>query len=371
MPSSTSSFERHGFLRQTASDRPGEAQPVPERDIPAQPWNRVLLGALVLMLLLLAGWEMAWRDYGAQPGYRNSDSAWAQQRRRISNGEGAKAVIAGSSRVLFDVQLPVWEKQAGERPIQLALEGTSPARTLESLAADPAFTGRLLIGVSPDLFFSGYMNRASVYDYYRDEGPGQRAGHWLSQRLVEPYFAFYDGDFALGTVLERQAWPKREGVRSRLKVRKLTGQSADRNTWLWSKVAEDPAYRDIARATWRQNFGGRAPGMRTPEEFSKAVETQIARVDAAVKTMRARGVRVVFVRAPSAGEYYAYEQKHLPRAQTWDLLLARTGAPGIHFEDHPALQNYELPEWSHMTKAEAERFTAALLPLVEQAWAGQ
>src|SRR5512144_980028 len=99
-------FERPGFVRQTASDRPGVAQPVPVRDIPAQPWGPILLAAVVLTALLLGGWEMAWRAFGATPGYRNSDGAWAEQRRRIDNGEGGKTVLIGSSRVLFDVQLP-------------------------------------------------------------------------------------------------------------------------------------------------------------------------------------------------------------------------------------------------------------------------
>jgi hypothetical protein len=51
------------------------------------------------------------------------------------------------------------------------------------------------------------------------------------------------------------------------------------------------------------------------------------------------------------------------RAQTWEALLAATGAPGIHFEDYPELQGYELPEWSHMTQAEAIRFTRTLYAL--------
>jgi hypothetical protein len=38
--------------------------------------------------------------------------------------------------------------------------------------------------------------------------------------------------------------------------------------------------------------------------------------------------------------------------------------PGVHFEDHPQLQGYELPEWSHLTHADARRYTAALAPLV-------
>jgi D-alanyl-lipoteichoic acid acyltransferase DltB (MBOAT superfamily) len=45
-------------------------------------------------------------------------------------------------------------------------------------------------------------------------------------------------------------------------------------------------------------------------------------------------------------------------------LLAASGAPGIHFEDYPELQGYQLPDWSHMTHSEAERFTAALYGVV-------
>src|SRR5688500_17895194 len=80
-------FERPGFVRLTASDRPGVAQPVPERDIPPQPWGKILLGASMLFVLLMAAWEWHWRSYGALPAYRNSDGLWAMQRRRIDQGE--------------------------------------------------------------------------------------------------------------------------------------------------------------------------------------------------------------------------------------------------------------------------------------------
>src|SRR5688572_1467131 len=162
-------FERPGFVRLTASDRPGVAQPVPERDIPPQPWGRILAGAFVLFLLLMVGWELYWRDYGAEPGYRNSNGAWAEQRRRIDAGEGDKTVLIGSSRTLFDVQLPVWERLAGERPIQLALEGTSPVPVLEDLAQDPNFTGRLVVGVTPGLFFSGFAYRGEVIEHFHKQ----------------------------------------------------------------------------------------------------------------------------------------------------------------------------------------------------------
>ena len=359
-------FERPGFVRLTASDRPGVAQPVPERDIPPQPWGRILLGALVLFLLLMVAWEAYWRDFGAVPGYRNSNGAWAEQRRRIDEGEGGKTVLIGSSRILFDVQLPVWERLSGERPIQLALEGTSPVPVLEDLAADRNFTGRLLVGVAPDIFFTGFAYRGDVVPYYHQQGPSKRSGHWLSKHLLEPVFAFYDPDFALGTVVRRQAWPSRPGLHDHIDVRKLMVQDADRNSHMWSKVETDPAYNALARSIWAQRLYGAPPhGLDTPQKLQQAIDTQVGKAAAAIATLRARGVQVLFLRAPSTGPYYAFEQRVLPRARTWDVLLQRTGAPGIHFEDYPQLQGYNQPEWSHLSASEATRFTAALVPIIQ------
>ncbi len=68
---------------------------------------------------------------------------------------------------------------------------------------------------------------------------------------------------------------------------------------------------------------------------------------------------------PSNGEYLARtENREFPRSRSWTALLAATGAPGIHFEDYPELQGYEMPDWSHMKHSEAERFTAALYGVV-------
>lgn len=370
-PGAGEHFVRPGFVRQTASDRPGVAQPVPVRDIPSQPWGPILLAAVVMTALLLTGWESYWRAFGATPAYRNSDGAWAAQRRRIDSGEGGSTVLIGSSRILFDVQLPVWERFTGERPIQLAIEGTSPVPVLEDLAKDRAFTGRLLVGVAPELFFSGFAYRGDVIPGYHRQTPSQRSGHWLSSHLLEPFLAFYDPDFALDTVIRRQAWPLRPGMALHRPVRKLmTMQDADRNSHMWRKVETDPQYRALARGIWEERLNGPPPpGMDTPARLQKTIDAQIDRAVAAVATLRARGVQVLFVRPPSIGPYYAFEQKVFPRARTWDVLLRRTGAPGIHFEDYPQLQGYDQPEWSHLSASEATRFTQALMPIVQrQPW---
>ena len=360
MPSSTSSSDR--YARQTAADRPGVAQPVPVRPVPEQPWGRILLAGAVIFVALLAGWEAYWRAYGVEPSIANTNGLWAIQRRRIDAGEGDATVIVASSRPLFDIQLPVWERLDGRRPIQLAFEGTSPLKFVEDLAADPHFTGRLIVGIDPQIFFQGLALRGDVLAYARKESPSQRIGQWLSMHLIEPYLAFDDPDFALQTVLARQAWPSRPGRPWFTAVRKLANHDADRNSYVWSKVADDPQYRELARHIWSQRF---QPAADPPAaQLRRTIAEQIERTAKAVATLRARGVQVLFLRSPSDGEFLAYERRLFPRAATWDALLAASGAPGIHFEDYPELQGYPLPEWSHMPRADAERYTVALYGVI-------
>ena len=320
--------------------------------------------------MLAGAWEWHWRAFGVTPSYKNSNAEWAQQRRRIDHGEGNALVLIGSSRTLFDVQLPVWQQATGERPIQLALQGTSVLPALEDLAADPKFTGRLLVGVTSSLFFTGSASRADAIRDAHKESPSKIIGNWLSMHLIEPYVAFDDSDFALKTVLARQPWPVRAGTHPYIDVRKLSNSDADRNTQMWSKLATDADYRAQARRIWTQQWNGPPrPGFETPAKVAAIENAQIDKAVAAVNTLRTRGVKVVFVRMPVIGPYYAFEEKIAPRAQTWDVLLQRTHAPGIHFMDYPQLQGYDQPEWSHLSAPDASRFTAALVPIVEQAFA--
>ena len=152
-------------------------------------------------------------------------------------------------------------------------------------------------------------------------------------------------------------------------MRKLAVSDADRNTHMWSKVENDPEYAALCQRIWAQDFGEVPFGSN--EALQKKIAAEIDRAVKAVARLRARGVSIVFVRAPSDADYLAFEDRWFPRATTWDVLLEKTGVPGIHFEDYPAMQGLRLPEWSHLAAADARKYTAALQPVVEKAFAAQ
>src|SRR5690348_6438001 len=165
MPSSISHSEAHqaevrgvregalpAGLRQTAANRPGQAQPVPTRDIPTRPWVKIGAFVFVAVTLLMMAWEWNAREnLGLRAGdIDDSAQSWAEQRRLA---DAAPVTIVGDSRILFDTDLDRFQQLTGVRPIQTAIPGTNARALLESYANDPNFHGLLILGLADLSYF--------------------------------------------------------------------------------------------------------------------------------------------------------------------------------------------------------------------------
>ena len=363
MPSSTSSSEppkgvvrREGALpaglRLTASDRPGQAQPVPTRDVPKQPWGGILAGVAVALVAGVAALEINARaNVGLHAGdLDNSQVAWIKERIR---SESAQVAIVGDSRILFDTDLDRFEALTGSRPVQLAIHGTSALTLLEDAASNPNFRGLLIVGLADTMFFQPFDGYG---EYVRRRGdftsPSGRLGieidHVLQRRL-----AFLDSNHRLSVVAHRLDPDFRAGVEGpKHDIWKVSEVGENRATWMWPRIEYDPFYRDRTRWAWK-GFKEKYP--YTPQLIAKGH----ARAKAAVDKIRARGGEVVFVRPPSAPQLRVNEEAQVPKAKGWDRLLRNTRSVGVHIDDLPQAQNLVLPEWSHLNRKCATVFTDA------------
>ena len=341
---------------------PHEQDTMTVREVPA---TRLILIAWLVLALVTAGvvaWEWKMRALGLTTrDLDDSRSHWAVERRKVGGAEDDGVVIIGSSRILWDTNLDVWQEMTGRRPIQLALPGTNPRQFLEDFANDESFDGFLVVGVTPDLYFGdwpGIPQFSGLTTFWRDESPSQRFGHHVGMRL-ERVFAFLDGAYSLGKLIDRLPVRDREGVRGPVRdVWKIWDVGPDRQHYLWSRIESDERLREHARWVWGP-FDGKA---MPDEEIARAIEQ--SKRD--IAKIRARGGEVTFVRSPSAGLYYEHELRGVPRAKTWEPLLAQTGAFGIHFEDHPAMQGLDVPEWSHLSRESAADFTRAYVSILQE-----
>lgn len=339
-------------LRLTASDRPGVAQPVPERDIPERPWRPIAIAVLILTLVLTSVWEWRMRIIGLVPGDQDSSAAaWAYQRRRINN-EPVRVAIVGDSRILFDTNLDRFERMTGVRPIQLALEGTNGRPFLEDLAADPDFKGLVIVGMRDPGYFRDSLGLfRDALEHGKWESPSTRLG-FLIRRELRMWLAMPDAQYSLSKLLLRLDHGLRKGAESPYDdVWKLAHMGRDRQTWMWAPIETNPYLQAHAKAAW---LGPNGP----PVKDDIIAKTQ-ARTAAAVRAIRARGGDVVFVHPPEAKILRDRDEARLPKARGWDALLVAANAKGIHSDDMPEAQGLDIPEDSHLSRTCAVVFTDA------------
>ena len=341
-------------LRKTAADRPGQAQPVPTRDIPTRPWVKIGICAFAGAALLTAGWEWNARTrLQLRAGDINdSPQAWAEARRAA---EGAQVAIVGDSRILFDTDQARFEQLTGVHPVQVSHVGTNARALLEHFANDPKFHGLLIVGMADTMYFGmpviGLGGNA-VHNYVKNGKPSQITGLWLD-RWLQDYLAFMDADYRLSLLTNRAIdHGLRKGVDSPYEdVWKISEDFPGRQYFMWHRIETDKYLQGHARHAW--------DGFKGPNVPPAVADKVIARSAEAVRRIRARGGDVIFIRPPSAPELRVNEQKRIPRALGWDRLLVGANARGIHADDLPQAQKLVLPEWSHLSRKCAAVFTDA------------
>ena len=363
MPSSTSSSEpgagqgilsREGALpaglRLTASQRPGQAQPVPTRDIPSQPWGRIIAGVGLALVVGAVALEVNARErIGLHAGdLDNSEISWSDEKLRAA---GAPAAIVGDSRILFDTDLDRFQALTGVRPIQLAIHGTSALTLLETMADDQDFKGVLIVGLADTMFFQPFDGYGGYVKKWHEFRAPYRIVSNQIDHVLQRRIAFLDSNYRLSVVAHRLDKDFRPGVEGPMDdIWKLQEVGEHRETHLWDRVEYDPAWRARTRWAWK-GFKEKFPF--TPQLIAKGQ----ARAKAAVDKIRARGGDVVFVRPPSAPQLRVNEEAQVPKAKGWDVLLRNTHSVGVHIDDLPAAQGLTLPEWSHLSRKCATVFT--------------
>ena len=340
-------------LRETAANRPGQAQPVPTRDIPLRPWVKMGTFAFFAVMLLTAAWEWNARaNIGLRTGdLDDSPQAWAEARRAADD---AQVAIVGDSRILFDTDQARFEALTGVRPIQVAHVGTDARALLEHFANDPQFHGLLIVGMADTMYFGMPaigLGGTAIHNYSKSDKPSQLTGMWID-RWLQKHLAFMDSDYRLSRWAPRFDNGWRKGADSPYEdVWKLAEVSPGRQYVMWSRIETDSYLQAHARHAWN--------GFKGPPIPASVADKVIARSAEAVRRIRARGGEVIFIRPPSAQQLRVNEQRRITKALGWDRLLVGANANGIHADELAQAQMLVLPEWSHLSGKCATVFTDA------------
>ncbi|MCO6479990.1 MAG: hypothetical protein J5I94_25355 [Phaeodactylibacter sp.] len=331
---------------------------------------RAALLSLAIATVFLLAWEGFWRSRGFIPTYNDDKALWAVKRKEVYEPQGGATVFIGSSRIKFNLDIPTWEKITGEQAVQLALVGTSPILTLQDLAEDENFTGKLVVDVTEPLFFSQnpafHQSAKESVAYYHKQTPAEKASSAISLALESRLAFLEERRFSLNTLLNDIPLPNRPGVFQFPAFPKgFEWNTFGRQTYMSDMFLSDSAAIKRQTDIWAMLIMGNPE----PPIAGKELDGVLAGIKASVDKIRSRGGKVIFVRTPSSGPMEAAEQKGFPREQYWGRLLNITNAPGIHYKDYPETAHYICPEWSHLSPRDAVDYTHQLVKqLGEKGW---
>ena len=346
------------------------------RVIPALPWRHLALATSAIVLVAAAAWEIRARRLGYVPSLNDTTDLWAQERRKLKPDS---IVVIGDSRALFNTDLDALEAAFGQRPLQLALAGTSGYPVLADLVADKNFKGTIIASLLPALWLvpqgPPVDEAKAAIKRFQDQTVAQRVSHQLGVLLEERLACLKQEDLTLKQLLNRIRLADRPGalVPPALPPYFQT-TDRDRRTWMAPACAVPGPLQDRVKFGWLPLFQPPPPPSWIPQDqFLKGVEAAIEKrfqdTAAAVREFRARGGKLVFVRFPYTGKLKEIEDAATPRAGPWERILKESGAPGIYYSDHPELSGFDCPEWSHLSGPDSVEFTKRLVPHLQAALA--
>lgn len=326
--------------------------------------------AFSLAIILLLSWEIFLRNTKKSIMIiDDNQDLWAVQRARVPQLEENDVILTGSSRVLFNIQLDVWEEKTGVRPLQLANVGSSPLPVFHDLVQNTEFNGTILVGVSPGLFFSTTYPLAEPWewpqsrvDHFYNRTYAQRSNHWLSLPLQQTfYFISAEEDAGsdnvdLKSLVDRISWGDR-AIDDFPWAGNFGDIEVDRNLRMTELCATDTTNARTIKNFWKALMEN--PNMPPPDIKNT---TDFFLKDA--KAFMDRGGTIILLRSPSTGLVKEIETKGLPRAAAWDSLVIKSKAYSYHYEDYEGLSGFDCPEWSHLSGPDADKFTAALVDLM-------
>ncbi|HEX5131501.1 MAG TPA: hypothetical protein VFX92_03325, partial [Candidatus Krumholzibacteria bacterium] len=262
-------------------------------------------------------------------------------------------VLLGTSRIQVGIVPEEWAAEmGGDPPLQLALVGTSPVKTLRYFATATDFRGLAVVGVVEmyvfDVASSGERVDEAVAEYRGIlTSPARRSERALARLLPMPLL-MRNQHLNFADILEA-VWKRRP-------PRNLPGNMLPDRRIQFVPARLEPDDFDYSEF---ENAGRPA----TPAER----DSIIADMRRSADTIRARGGRVVFVSFPACGERRAIEERRYPREDYWDPFVAGVApALAIRCDDVPELTEFQCGDGSHLAEDDARRFTHVLARMVAE-----
>lgn len=322
------------------------------------PWGRFWCATLFVTLAVVAGYEGVCRYRGFRPTVRDDIHTWVRARNRLVGVAAPKVVICGTSQsMLLRPEAFAKEWNCGA-PVVLSIAGGNPFPTFEELCEEPLFTGLVLFDVHYSKLFSGdFCNPDGQPDRsYVDAYRRQRIADQIERRLsglVEMTLGSRRAE-VIPDPLRIYDWT-RCGSWPRVQSHSSAWLGIDRVYRCDSEFQDD--YPDRLRRK-KEEYIPHIVKQEVPS--TDAVHADHSRLRECVRSLHAKGGKVVFIRLPRDSTFFEIESSKFPREEYWDRFVREIGAETLNCEDLPELCGFTFPDGVHIDLHESQELSVRL-----------
>ena len=313
---------------------------------PGGPAVRIWLAALLLAAVVLAGLEVLWRSQGFVPSVTDDMALWALHRERLDSAGPNTVVFFGRSHILQEfVPETFLETAPGYDYLQLGIDARHSLGMIRDVAEHTDFAGVVVnVITETSMVPETWFQQQDYLDYYYTQWNflrrwARHLGSAFQTRLT----------VLLPELRMHKALPK-------LLLGQLDPQflvkRPDRSQIVDYHKVDLEAHRQGRLDAIRENLA-----QYTQLAGYSAWPEGVEQIQAWIRQIEARGGKVVFVRPPNSGPYYALQEEAAPKARFWDILAGKTTADLIHFRDLPELRDMQGAVGSHLVREDCVIFT--------------
>ena len=345
--------------------------------LPTGNWGLSWIIVCILFSAFILFFEVRIRQNGWQPSYSDSVELWSYNRKRASELGDKALILIGSSRIQLGLDLYEIQNTTDLVPVQLAIDGTSPVPVLENLANDPDINGTIILSVAENDIQTNYAEDQSIQwiNYYRDNYANRN--NIEAYRIIDDYIKLLLSGLMVTrlenampyTIISRLAFERtqygnyilthqnrsRDADYTKVKMPDFYAIRVARHLGMQS-LSQDQDFGELLRHY--QNFINNIKPLDN-QDFIYGVETLLELIN----KIEIRGGEVIIVRLPSSKLVWEADKRRYPRESFWNL-IANRHVDSIHFEDYPGLQDFELPDGSHIDVRDKTRFTKELIAII-------
>ena len=291
-----------------------------------------------------------------------------------------KAVVfVGASRAQLGIDLKTAGKVLSQKPVQLAIDGSSFMPVMANLADDNAIIGTVIVSVSVNniKLDNSREKSAEWVAYYEDEyknkylAPYKKINTYISSFLAENMVtrlagakpatvisAWLNNAHPAGNYLKMSQDRSWNADYSKTDMPYFYIKRVQRHAGINNNISADINDADKVLNKYESEINNIQP--KDNSEFYSALDILLSYVRAIEK----RGGKVFLIRFPTDKLIWDIDQQRYPRKLFWDEIEKKHDRT-IHFSDNSDLLKYELPDGSHLDFRDKKSFTNTLMKKIQ------